>query len=297
LLSERFSYKRIRYLCFTRLRKADMEAHYNYLAPLISEPNTQKFVTAIIVALVLALVGRIAASRISSSEGRARAIIPSKRFSLTGFFDFFVEAFVNFQDSILGKENRKFLPLTGTIFLFLLSANLLGVVPGMPALTTSVWINVGMALVVFIYFNYLGIKYNGLSGYLTHFFGTLHSPLITSIKNFESRSAFASFFRVVNQVPLFLVGLFLFLLELCFTLPLRMLTLNMRLYWNISADHTVLALFTDLLPPGLPIVFYVLATFVCFMQAFIFTTLTMVYILLATQHEHEEEEASSAAKH
>jgi F-type H+-transporting ATPase subunit a len=70
---------------------------------------------------------------------------------------------------------------------------------------------------------------------------------------------------------------------------LRILTLNLRLYWNISADHIVLGLFTDLVPVVVPVIFLALGTFVCFMQAFVPTILTMIYILLATQHEEGEE--------
>ncbi len=243
-----------------------MESHYTYLSPFIADQNTQKYITAVVVGLCLILIGRSAAARIASREGQSRAIIPQRRVTISGFFDFFVEAFVHFQDSILGKENRKFLPFTGTIFLFILTSNLLGLIPGVPALTTTVWVDVGMAIVVFIYFNYLGIRYNGLGKYLLHFFGTL------------------------TKFPIVFVGLFLFLLEVFLTLPLRILTLNMRLYWNITADHTVLSIFNEMLWPGFPVVFYVLGTFISFMQAFIFTTLTMVYILLATQHEEGEGE-------
>ena len=146
------------------------------------------------------------------------------------------------------------MPFTASLFLFLLAANLLGLVPGMPAITTTVWVNVGMALVVFLYFNYLGIKEHGLLSYLKHFCG-----------------------------PVWLLAWFIFPLEI-FSTCLRVLTLNLRLYWNINADHEVLNIFTNLIGPfAAP--FYVMGVFVCFMQAFIFTTLTMVYILLATQHE------------
>ncbi len=240
-----------------------MSDHYNYLSHLTSDGDIQKLITAAAVGVGLVLLGRKASRKLSSPDGIAGAVIPETSVTLPGFFDFFIEAFVKFQDSILGKENRKYLPFTGSIFLFILVSNLIGLIPGVPALTTTVWINVGMALVVFIYFNYLGIKSNGLVGYLKHFCGPF------------------------TRGPMLLIGLFLFVLEVFFTLPLRVLTLNMRLYWNISADHTALEAFTGLVPYLLPVVFYVLGTFVCFMQAFIFTTLTMVYILLATQHEEE----------
>lgn len=246
-----------------------MEGHFTYFSPFIADVDTQKYLGAVIVGIALVLIGRRAASRIRTPQDRARAVIPESSLTLSGFFDFFVEAFAGFQDSILGRENRKYLPFTGTIFLFLLVSNLVGLIPGVPAITNTVWVNVGMAVVVFVYFNYLGIKSHGIGGYLAHFFGTLTKGWLLPF------------------------GLCLFALELCFTLPLRILTLNLRLYWNIGADHTVLALFTNLVPYVIPVAFYVLGTFVCFMQAFIFTTLTMVYILLATQHEdHPEEHAA-----
>ena len=79
----------------------------------------------------------------------------------------------------------------------------------------------------------------------------------------------------------------IFLVEI-FGLLLRPVTLNLRLYWNVTADHLVLGIFTDQLVKGFGLLgfpLYALGTFVAFMQAFIFTTLTIVYILFATQHE------------
>jgi F-type H+-transporting ATPase subunit a len=240
-----------------------MEAHYNYLQHIIS-PNIahadewQKFVTAILLGLVIILVGKAAAARLLGGKASVeKAIIPEPKMNLFGFFDFFIESFVKFHDSVLGHHGRKYLPFTGTLFLFVLLSNLIGLIPGVPALTTTGWVNVGLAIVVFIFFNGLGVKEHGIGGYLKHFAG-----------------------------PVIFLAPFLFPLEI-FSTVLRVLTLNLRLYWNISADHLVMHIFTGMLGPFLPVPLYVLGTFVCFMQAFIFTTLTMVYILLATQHEEE----------
>jgi F-type H+-transporting ATPase subunit a len=175
-----------------------------------------------------------------------------------GIADVLIEGFVSFQDSILGKEGRKYLPLTATIFFYVLVLNLVGLIPGMPAPTTSVWTTVPVALLIFFGFNYYGIKELGVFKYFKHFAGPV------------SWLAFIIF-------PLEILGTFL-----------RILTLNLRLYWNVSADHIVLGLFTDLVPVVVPVVFYALGTFVCFMQAFVPTILTMIYILLATQHEEGE---------
>ena len=107
----------------------------------------------------------------------------------------------------------------------------------MPAITSTVWVNVGLATVVFIYFNYLGIQKNGLLKYIAHFFG----PAATHKEKGIS----------LIKVILWAVALPLFCIEI-FSVVLRVLTLNLRLYWNISADHTVVELFTEMLGPVFP---------------------------------------------
>ena len=88
--------------------------------------------------------------------------------------------------------------------------------------------------------------------------------------------------------PVWWLAWFILPLEL-FGTVLRILTLNLRLYWNITADHVVLGIMSELVPFVVPVIFYALGTFVCFMQAFVPTVLTMIYIMLATQHEEGEQ--------
>lgn len=239
-----------------------MEAHYTYLNSLgLTDPNSQKFVTALAVGSLLLFVGAQSANALARRRrvrGVEEGVIPEEKITTSGIFDFFIEAFVGFQDSVLGKENRKYLPLTATVFLYVFVLNLLGLIPGMPAATTTVWTTVPVALLIFLSFNYYGIKENGLVNYLKHFAG-----------------------------PVWWLAWFILPLEL-FGTALRILTLNLRLYWNISADHIVLGILSDLVPFLLPVIFYALGTFVCFMQAFVPTVLTMIYIMLATQHEEGE---------
>lgn len=230
-------------------------------------PEIERFAFGVLLAGGLVLLGKALSSKVMLPAGNsmtavgenasAVGIIPSKKLSLAGIADAFLELFTKIYDSFLGDPERRHLSFVFSIFVFLLFSNLLGLVPGMPAITNTVWVNVGLALVVFIYFNVQGIKENGLAGYLKHFCG-----------------------------PFWWLAPFFFAIEILSTC-LRVLTLNLRLYWNIKADHMVLDVFTDLLGFGVPVVFYLLGTFVCLMQAFIFTALTMVYILLATQHGDE----------
>lgn len=250
-----------------------MENHYTYFQSFgIVDGNTQDFITAVAGGLVLLLVGAssaklLARRRARYSGGDAASdsgLVPEKSITVPGLFDLFIEIFVAFQDSLLGRENRKYLPLTGTVFFYLFFLNIIGLIPGVPAATTTVWTTVPVAILIFCSFNYYGIKEHGFKSYLKHFAG-----------------------------PVWWLAWFIFPLEI-FGALLRILTLNLRLYWNISADHMVLSIFSDLVPLFVPIVFYGLGTFVCFMQAFVPTVLTMIYILLATQHEEGEHEHQAA---
>jgi F-type H+-transporting ATPase subunit a len=220
-------------------------------------PDIERFALAVGVGGLLVFGGAKIVSRVTSPEGVKKAVIPDSKLGTFSLLEAAVEAVAKFYDSVLGDPGRKHLPFVFSVFFFILLLNLLGLFPGMPSATNTVWLNVGIALVVFGYFNAVGIKEQGLGGYLKHFCG-----------------------------PILLLAPFMFVLEI-FSICLRVLTLNLRLYWNIKADHEVVSVFTDLLPPGFPVIFYVLGTFVSFMQAFIFSTLTMVYILLASHHEEE----------
>ena len=70
---------------------------------------------------------------------------------------------------------------------------------------------------------------------------------------------------------------------------MRPVTLGLRLRGNMMGDHAVLTIFSDLVPYLVPIPFYILGIFVCFMQAFVFTLLTMIYVSLSVEtHAHED---------
>jgi F-type H+-transporting ATPase subunit a len=232
--------------------------HFTYLSPFTSYPEVQKFVTAILVGGIVLGCGSLFVSRLTSEEKRRDNLIPSERLSLVGIVDLLMESFVAYHDSILGKENRQHVVFHASVFFFILCANLLGLVPGIPAATTTVWVTVGLALVAFTYFNVQGVKAHGARGYFSHFLG-----------------------------PVIWLAFLMLPVEL-FSTCLRLLTLNLRLYWNITADHMVLENLTNVLGIGaFPV--YILGFFVSFMQAFVFTTLSMVYVMLATEHEEGED--------
>ena len=183
------------------------------------------------------------------------ALIPSDRFSIKAFFENFVSIITSLSDLVVGPQGRKFIPFFSTLFIFIWFNNLLGLVPGMGAATANVNTTLALGVFSFLVYNIYGFKEHGLS-YLKQLMG-----------------------------PVLFLAPLMFVIEFISHL-VRPLSLGLRLYGNMVGDHTVLSIFLDLAPIIIPVIFYFLGLFVCTMQAFIFTILSMVYISIALSHEH-----------
>jgi F-type H+-transporting ATPase subunit a len=159
-------------------------------------------------------------------------------------------------DEVVGSHGRHYLHLFTTIFLFVLLANLLGVVPTFESPTMFPPVPLGIALVTFAYYNLMGFKAQGVGGYLKHFGGPmpLMAPLMIPIE-------------IISHVG-------------------RLLSLTVRLYANMFAGEQVTLVFISLVPLGVPAAFMGLHVFVGFLQAFVFALLTMIYVSGAVSHEH-----------
>jgi F-type H+-transporting ATPase subunit a len=201
-----------------------------------------------------ALIVTSMAAKKALGKGEA-SVVPADRFSLKGFFELVTEFIAGLLDMVIGEGGRKYLPMFASFFVFILVNNLVGVIPGMAPATENLNTTLAMGLFVFVTYNIFGLKENGI-GYLKHFLGP-----------------------VIWLAPLMLV------IELISHI-VRPLSLGLRLANVLKGDHTVVGIFLDLVPIGLPIPFYLLGMFVAFVQAFVFTLLSMVYVALATAHEH-----------
>ncbi|MGQ9694284.1 MAG: F0F1 ATP synthase subunit A [Thermodesulfobacteriota bacterium] len=212
---------------------------------------------ALFILAILSTLAYFAFRRIALFE--PDELIPSEKLNIRNFFEIFTEAVIKFLDDIIGPRGREFLPLIGTLAFFILFSNLLGLVPGFLPPTDNLNTTVACALVVFFATHYYGVKTHGLK-YIKHFMGP-----------------------VWWLAPLF------FIIEIISHLA-RVLSLSMRLFGNIMADHTLLSL--TLLTPSFLVIFLpplamFLGIFVSLIQAFIFTLLSMVYISLAIEEaEH-----------
>jgi F-type H+-transporting ATPase subunit a len=171
----------------------------------------------------------------------------------------------------LGEEGRRWMPYTLSIFVFLLTLNLIGLIPGTYPVTSNITFTATLAVLTFILTQYEGVKRNGLGAYL---------------KTFVPPDLPAK----AIMVP------FMFLSELLqqFTRPL---TLALRLYANILAGHLIIFVFlsfilyfgtlTAVISVPVSIVLYAFEIFVAVLQAYIFAILTQVYIELAIYAEEQ----------
>ncbi len=182
-------------------------------------------------------------------------LVPSSRFSIKAFFESFISIIISLSDLVVGSKGRVFVPFFSSLFLFIWFNNLLGLVPGMGAATSNVNTTLALGLFSFLVYNIYGFKEHGWA-YLKQLMG-----------------------------PVLLLAPLMFIIELISHL-VRPLSLGLRLYGNMVGDHTVLSIFLDLAPVIIPVIFYFLGFFVCTMQAFIFTILSMVYVSIALSHEH-----------
>jgi F-type H+-transporting ATPase subunit a len=166
------------------------------------------------------------------------------------------EAGGSLADQIIGHGYQRFQAFVTCIFLFVLLNNLLGLIPGLAAPTMSPWVPLGIAIPTFFYYNYQGVRVQGPLGYLKQISG-----------------------------PIWWIAWLIFPIELVSHFA-RILSLTIRLYANMYAGEMVTLGFFSLVPVGVPIIFLGFHIFVSFLQAFVFTLLSMIYLTLAVSHEH-----------
>ena len=215
--------------------------------------------TATLVMLVLIWLAWTAKKQLSS---RPDPVVPDGDLTIRNIMEIFVENFTGLVEGVVGRDADLYAPFYGALFLFILICNLIGLIPGFVPPTSNVNTTLGLGITSFIVYNYFGFRAHGLS-YLKHFMGPI-------------------WWLVILMLPLELIDNFL-----------RPITLNLRLMMNMFADHLVLDIFTDLTRLIVPVVFYMLGTFVSVIQAFVFTLLSLVYVALAVgghddhaEHEH-----------
>ncbi len=156
---------------------------------------------------------------------------------------------------VIGHDGHKYLAFTGTLFIFVLFGNLIGIIPSFESPTMFPAVTVGCAMAAFFYYNIAGISVQGIKKYLAHFAGPvpLMAPLMIPIE-------------IVSHLA-------------------RPMSLTIRLYANMLAGEKVTLVFLGLTYLVMPAVFMGLHVFVSLLQAYVFAVLTMIYIGGAVAHE------------
>jgi F-type H+-transporting ATPase subunit a len=145
---------------------------------------------------------------------------------------------------------RRYVPFFGSLFFLILTANFMGLIPGLIAPTYDTDLTFALGAICFIYYLYQGFAHQGPK-YLLSFFG-----------------------------PLWWLGWFMVVIEVADNI-FRPFSLGIRLFANMFADHHVLTLFTGLTYLLVPIAFYALGSLVCVVQALVFVILALSYVRMA----------------
>lgn len=171
----------------------------------------------------------------------------------------FVGGIITMGADTMGEKNaRTYMPLIASLAIVIFVSNIMGVIPGFEAPTSNINFTLSLALIVFVYYNYLGIKKNGFVNYFKHFMGPMPilAPLMFPIE-------------IISHIS-------------------RIISLSFRLFGSIRGDDMFLMVLLMLVPWLVPLPGFFLLTAFGFLQAFIFSILTYVYIAGSVMMEHEE---------
>jgi F-type H+-transporting ATPase subunit a len=208
--------------------------------------------------LAMAAVARAGLSAVRARGGSAQ-YVPGQSLGVAGVFELYVGAILGMVEGTLGKADaRRYFWLLGAVFLYIFVSNLMSVLPGGLPPTDNINTNAAMAIVVVLVYVFEGIRRTG-AGFFKHMMGPVWwlAPLIFAI---EALGVFA----------------------------IRPMSLSLRLFGNITGDHMVFGIMSDQIPVLVPSIFLGLGIWVSFLQAFVFTLLSAVYIMLSVGHDEDD---------
>jgi F-type H+-transporting ATPase subunit a len=167
-----------------------------------------------------------------------------------------IEGFVSEQgDNIIGHDYHQHLPFVTVILLFVLTCNCMGLLPGIDTPTSAPEVPLGIAILTFFYYHYVGIRKQG-GAYVKQFLGPVPwlIPLLLPIE-------------IISHLA-------------------RVMSLTVRLYANMFASDLLTLVFFSLIPIGVPIIFLGLHFGVALIQSYVFMLLAMIYLSQAVSKDH-----------
>jgi F-type H+-transporting ATPase subunit a len=221
---------------------------------------------ALVVVLLFAMALAVRA-RLARADG---GLLPDEGLSLRNVAELLVEMLSGLAEQSMGPHWRRYFPIIGSIFFFILTANLVGMIPGMgdAGATRSANVTWAWEAISFVAHQYVGIREHGF-GYVSHFLGPSLVNVHVGGKHIHLRLL----------APLYAP------IELLSHVS-RLFTLAVRLLANMFADHLVVTVWISLVAIGVPAIFMGLGVMVAFLQAYVFSMLSMIYIGLALEEAH-----------
>lgn len=234
-------------------------------------PITNTLITSWVVVALLILVAILIRRRTEMVPGGVQNI-----------FEFFVEQFVSLMESVLGSRGtaEKYFPIVGTVFIFILTSNWLGIMPGIGS--------IGFFEVVDHHEKFVPLFRSAASDLnVTLALSTITVFIIhvLAVGAIGFRAHLSKFFTIKNPIETF-VGVLELISECA-----KIISFSFRLFGNIFAGEVLLVVTGFLMPFGGPLPFLMLEIFVGFVQALVFAMLTTVFISIAVAHHGAEEVA------
>jgi F-type H+-transporting ATPase subunit a len=223
----------------------------NWVLSLFMEirPNSQIIQPHLLMALIAAVLIII----LLKGGTRNLNIFPNKIQTLLEMvYGFFKDMVVD----VMGEGGKKYIPVVGTLGLFVFTSNLLGLLPDLSSPTANLNVTVGCALFVFFYYHLQGVKKHGLLKYLKHFTG-----------------------------PVWYLSFIFFPIEIISHIS-RPVSLSLRLFVNIFGEDLVILSIATIFAYIAPVPIMAFAIFTSVLQAYIFITLSLIYLSGAVASEH-----------
>jgi F-type H+-transporting ATPase subunit a len=197
-----------------------------------------------VVMLLLLVIAYLATHHLQLIPGPGQSIM-----------ELIIEGTLGFMERVMGHHAKQHLPIIGGIALFIITSNLLGIIPGLFSPTVNINITAACAITIFLYYQYIGVRRHGVA-YIKQFTGPVWwlAPLMLPIE-------------LISHV-------------------IRPFTLALRLFANMRGHEIVLIIITLLVPVVAPLVIVFQGIFVSFIQGFVFILLSMIYIAGAEEEHH-----------
>jgi F-type H+-transporting ATPase subunit a len=224
-----------------------MEGVFTYLGAIFGHGQLMFVAHLILVAVIIIVIAKMATKSLRAVPTGTQNILEA-----------YLGGVIAMGKDVIGEElARKYLPLVAAVGLFVFVSNVIGIIPGFESPTSNINITLPLALLVFFYYNYEGIRENGLIKYFAHFAGPVKilAPLMFPIE-------------IVSHIS-------------------RIISLSFRLFGNIKGDDLFLWVLLMLVPFVAPLPAYLLLTFSALLQTFVFMILIYVYLAGAVAMEDD----------